>query len=110
MTASQSPGWVAAWQASANALGTSARVVGGLAVSGGKWVAHCTVNVCTMIANAATGGGPATRSLTIDGPPAALEDKNLAARFAQPEMDAQEDAVLLPRYADSEPEVDVDEF
>jgi hypothetical protein len=56
-----------------------------------------------MVATAVT--GQSTRS--IDG--LVLEDENLVARFAQPEMEFQEDAVLLSRYADSEPEADEDE-
>lgn len=79
VTASQSEGWVKAWQASANALGNGAKIAGGGLAWGGKWVAHCAVNVCVMIKNTATGGGQPTVR-TIDGP--VLEDKNLVARYA----------------------------
>lgn len=109
VTASQSPNWGKAWTASANALGTGAKVVGGgfAAIGGGvMYVARCSVNLCSMVANLAQGNAPAVRS--IDAPPA-FKNENLIARYAQPELEFKEDTVLLSRYTD-EPESDEDVF
>ncbi|KAJ1325388.1 hypothetical protein MN608_08579 [Microdochium nivale] len=63
VTASQSPGWVSAWNAAASAIGTAARVVGGLPAAGYALVASCTATVCQMVRR----GTGARALLTIEG-------------------------------------------
>ncbi|KAK9421841.1 hypothetical protein SUNI508_05442 [Seiridium unicorne] len=98
VTASQSAGWVAAWNAAAAKLGDAAEVVSGAYAKVGQFVAQCTATVCTMVSGNNPVSGLPTRS--IDGPPPV--EKNLVARSAQPEMEFGEDSPLLSRYADSE--------
>ncbi|KAK6065391.1 hypothetical protein SCUP234_12594 [Seiridium cupressi] len=98
VTASQSAGWVAAWNAAAAKLGDAAQVVSGAYAKVGQFVAQCTATVCTMVSGSNPVSGLPTRS--IDGPPPV--EKNLVARSAQPEMEFGEDSPLLSRYADSE--------
>lgn len=100
VTASQAPGWVAAWDAAANALGDAAKVVGGAYSKIGPFVAQCSATVCSMVSGNNPVSSLPTRS--IDGP--VPEDENLVAGFAQPEKESQENNALLSRYADSEPE------
>lgn len=106
VTASQSPGWVAAWVKAANKLGDAARVIGGVYAKVGPFVAKCTATVCTMV----TGRNPINNlpglpTRSIDGPLSA-EEKYLVERFALPETEFEEDDALLARYEGFEPEED----
>ncbi|KAK9769652.1 hypothetical protein AB5N19_06831 [Seiridium cardinale] len=100
VTASQSEAWVAAWRSAAAALGDAAVVVAGAYAKVGQFVAQCSATVCTMV----SGSTPGLPTRSIDGPPRV--EKDLVARSAQPEMEFGEDAPLLSRYADSEPETE----
>lgn len=95
VTASQSPGWVRAWQAAAAKLGNGARVLADGTSKVGLFVAECTMSVCKMVRRARPRPGLPTRSID---PPPVDEKSALLGRDTEP----KEDEIFFPRYVVAE--------